>query len=48
MALAPIARLDHTLSKLFKLGADMKNLIEWVGIDVLGMYRVGGPNWLHE
>ena len=46
VALAPIARLDHTMSKLLKLMASMLDEIEFVVVDVLHFYDMFPPSFL--
>jgi len=48
IALAPIARLDHTSSLLLKLIASQVDFIEWVVVDMLGWYDMFPPNWLQS
>jgi hypothetical protein len=48
IALAPIARIDHTMSELLKLTAKFIVPIEWVVVDVLGLYDIFPPNWIED
>lgn len=48
IALAPIARIDHTMSELLKLTALFLDPIEWLLVDVLGLYDLFAPNWLES
>lgn len=46
VALAPIARLDHTMSNLLKLIASELDFIEYLVVDVLGYYDMFPPGFL--
>jgi len=46
IALAPIARLDHTTSTLLKLIASQVDFFEWVAVDVCGFYDMFPPNFM--
>lgn len=48
VALAPAARLDHTMSKLLKLTAKFLDPLEWLLVDVLGLYDLFNPTWLES
>ena len=48
VALAPVARLDHTLSPLFKELAKFEKELTYIMLNELGMYDVFPPNFRSE
>jgi len=48
IALAPVARLDHTMSELLKLTASSVNIIEDVVVDTFHYYDFFPPNWAQD